>query len=655
MAAACITGTLVTLTGQTGVGGTAAPGAVDTLQALEVTSTGLDVQANAAAAPVVVRGIGGVTVIGASTLGGPLTIESDTGIAFPAGTITTVQLANSGLASGNLTLGVTGAGDVNLRGSVVTSGAANNAGAGSAAGDVTIATADGSVLIVTNLLAAGGDSTAAGFDGGAGGNITVTVPVNGVYRLLPGDASGARYFQPAEVIVFGDPAVDMSILVDADGGLGGGGGGVNGVGGAIALSPAGRAGEAAGPGGEPPVAGTATIWGKVPGARQVTFEGAAFTMGLYEKLTSLGSLRIDVDGQAQIGDLTAVGSLTVAGTPLFRTRPTSAIVVLTGGGTVDGLFQDRSLDYIAGGALNIPGFGAVENAAFPAPAAGSGGGGNFRGGLPTVLGVPPVQYDENPAGNPGTNTAPDGTEIWLLDVLESGVAATGAGLATSLAGALPDHEVQIAMDTTVISGEERLDLVRHLGIYTRDVTDAELQAFLAGWRFILDSPEYAHIVSGGDWFRGDAGSPAQYKVLIDRLPSDLARKAMRMYRELYWREKVDQKAGRKMWRSRAAEIRGTLQKSIDAFKAQNKGKFDPAAYRRWLAATPAQKDARGLMDRLAALFRQVELLGLGPVELKISQRMLARPIRPKGVTVQELIDAVLAAGQAQAIAAKPAK
>ena len=135
----------------------------------------------------------------------------------------------------------------------------------------------------------------------------------------------------------------------------------------------------------------------------------------------------------------------------------------------------------------------------------------------------------------------------------------------------------------------------------------------------------------------------------------MAREALIRYRALYWRQKVDTKTGRKTWISRAAEIRGVLGKSITAYKAEQKGEFDPSGYRTWLATKADQKPAQELMVGLSSLFRQVELLGLGPVELNISHQMLARSIKPRGVSLEQLIDAVKTPSQPSGVVAAASK
>lgn len=172
----------------------------------------------------------------------------------------------------------------------------------------------------------------------------------------------------------------------------------------------------------------------------------------------------------------------------------------------------------------------------------------------------------------------------------------------------------------------------------------------------MDTPEFVHVITAGHPVP-DPGStsPSQHKASIDRLPGMMGREGLMAYRALYWRQEVDPKTGQKRWISLAAQIRDALGKSITAYKAESKGEFDAAGYRKWLLAKADQKESRELMAKLSSLFRQVELLGLGPVELENSHRMLARSIKPRGVTVQQLIDAVKVSPQDKGAVATTAK
>jgi hypothetical protein len=147
-----------------------------------------------------------------TTQGGAVSITGTTLISQTAGkAITTTAAANSGTASGTISINVTGSGTVDLSGNLVTTGAANNAGVGSAGGNVTIDTANG-VLAVANISTSGGASANAASNGGAAGTIAIntgtnnTITLNGSTLTAAGGAAGAGGVQGSGgSISFGDP------------------------------------------------------------------------------------------------------------------------------------------------------------------------------------------------------------------------------------------------------------------------------------------------------------------------------------------------------------------------------------------------------------------------------------------------------------------
>jgi hypothetical protein len=147
-----------------------------------------------------------------TTQGGAVSITGTTLVSQPAGkAITTTASANSGAASGAISINVTGTGALDLSGDLVTTGAANNAGVGSAGGNVTIDTANGT-LAVANISTSGGASANAASNGGAAGTIAIntgtnnTITLNGSTLTAAGGAAGAGGLQGSGgSISFGDP------------------------------------------------------------------------------------------------------------------------------------------------------------------------------------------------------------------------------------------------------------------------------------------------------------------------------------------------------------------------------------------------------------------------------------------------------------------
>ncbi len=126
---------------------------------------------------------------GIDTAGGAVTLTGGIGGVDLAAvqTIDTAAGANSGTDSGDVTITATGTGTITLAGDLLTTGASNNAGVGSAAGAITITGVNGNVAITGNISALGGASSAGA--GGAGGDLSITTST-GTIGLANIDTSG---------------------------------------------------------------------------------------------------------------------------------------------------------------------------------------------------------------------------------------------------------------------------------------------------------------------------------------------------------------------------------------------------------------------------------------------------------------------------------
>jgi hypothetical protein len=108
-----------------------------------------------------------------TTIGGNVDIDAVTSITSDAnGDITTTATADSGIVSGSIDIDASGTGTVNLSGDLITTGADHAAGDGSAAGVVTVNTANGTIA-VSLVNANGGADGAAANTGGAAADITI--------------------------------------------------------------------------------------------------------------------------------------------------------------------------------------------------------------------------------------------------------------------------------------------------------------------------------------------------------------------------------------------------------------------------------------------------------------------------------------------------
>ncbi|MCD6304393.1 MAG: hypothetical protein J7M21_05460, partial [Planctomycetes bacterium] len=678
-----------------------------------------------------------------STSGGTFTATIATGVtSTAAGTITTTHTV-AGAASGAVAIQVTGTGDVALAGAIDTSGLDNAAGAGSAGGDVNVYSPDGSVQVASvdtsggdagggnfnggdagsitllawnaatdsggsvtatgDLLANGGDLAGTGA-AGAGGNITLQAGSEGTEIRSIVTAQGTFYdWRPDYWITLGDGSA--TVRIQAQGGNWGTASA--GAGGTVAM----RFGDTDAGNLRDRIPSTATIVGRVPSGGSVGITGGAFIMGHddnnrlaavdgdHEKFTSLGNLWVNVTGKARLGDMTAAGALTVhANTVEFIGRGPGAVLLAIADNNRN-LVADSDLDYIAS-SINVTqgGGGFVYlNGATPT-ASSTAFFGSFPGGVQVITAMPTLVFTD------AAHAAPDGTNNWILDAAAGGSLLQPTNLATALAGAIAAPTPQVTIRGADFTGEERLALVRHLGIRTRDPKAAELLDFLAGRKFMADPVTFKSKVSSGEPY-GPGGQPSQYVVLIDRISGTVGRQALAQYRSIYWRQEYDQKTNKPRWVSLAPEIRRVLEKTVNAYKAGHGGKFDPRGYRAWLleetlktyrkspvgkagldgygdwlaqrneqayrqahggkfdpadywkwllAKGDAVKESQYIISRLASLFAKVDELGLGPVELNVSRQTLIRPIKPRGVEVQQMIQVVTAsvAPKAETVATK---
>ena len=161
----------------------------------------------------------------AGTTNGAVTIRAGTAglgdlLNTAVGTILTTAAADSGAASGPVTLSANG--KVALSGDITTTGATNGVVAGNKGGAVDI-TATGGTVTVTNITSSGGAATGGSIPGGNGGAISLTstgagslITLNGNLLAKQGASSGSGAAATGGNITLNtDALLGVNVLVDA--------------------------------------------------------------------------------------------------------------------------------------------------------------------------------------------------------------------------------------------------------------------------------------------------------------------------------------------------------------------------------------------------------------------------------------------------------
>jgi len=185
------------------------------------------------------------------------------------------------------------------------------------------------------------------------------------------------------------------------------------------------------------------------------------------------------------------------------------------------------------------------------------------------------------------------------------------------------------------------DHVRELNVHIRDVRPEELLSY-KGVLLFEDLPEPRHAVSAGRMPGKKGTSDSQHEVTLFRLPSAVTRAARLRYREVYGQERAESDTGQTT-RPAGGPVKWRLRKCLHDYRARSGGKLDPAKVVPFVLSEGIQDGAMAELLAVADVYRHVEALGLSPVELDISRRMLFRPIKPHTVSFDQMLALVEAA------------
>ena len=352
-----------------------------------------------------------------------------------------------------------------------------------------------------------------------------------------------------------------------------------------------------------------------------------FRMGHNEKLTSSGSLTINAPTHAFLGDLTAIGNLTVHSPNITLLRRDGGR--LLGFQGVNG--RDDGLDFVSGGLINFtsvpvatgsginPRFGTVD------------GGGDVSSTLSTF-----IFQAFGPITSALINSS--GSVLRTLDLRSSG--PTNTNIADTIAGAIPRESRQNDVGEGITVGQAEFDQIKQLGIVPRNPTAGELVELLTGSATYDDFP------------RVSPPTAEDYTTVVNRLPSESVTRLLIAYDTVFNKPLLDDNGkpvldekGKPRRVSRSQEIQDALLASLRRYReaAKARGDIDPGAFHAFLEQNQTEAVSLGYIRQLADFLNKLDRVGLTARELTQSKAIILNPVRPRGIRTVEQFESVIRA------------
>ncbi|MBL8764426.1 MAG: hypothetical protein JNM07_09175, partial [Phycisphaerae bacterium] len=340
-------------------------------------------------------------------------------------------------------------------------------------------------------------------------------------------------------------------------------------------------------------------------------------MGQGEKILVTGDLTIDAPS-VQLGDVTSLGSITVNSPDISLVSRAPADVLLPSGGR----FLDNGLDIIANRSITFSSAPKLLGTRGPASFSNPNGDGDTTGNLSGYL--------FRAFGSPITINniqASDGLAA-AFDLEASGISNTN--VSEAIAGASRVERFEVGSAQTTLGGAAKKYL-EQIGIFTRDLSPAETLDFLVGRALYNDVPR-----PGDD----PRVSPA-------RLPLDLTLGVIDSYVKLFKKQAVDENGkplteadGSARLEDRVEEIQTNLDAAIADYRksvGKDEGAIDCDELRAYLKSNPSAERDMALRDLegLANLLRQVDLLGLSPLETRTARNKVLLNVLPESLSREE--------------------
>lgn len=395
----------------------------------------------------------------------------------------------------------------------------------------------------------------------------------------------------------------------------------------------------------------------------------SLVLGQGEKVLAFGNLRIRArgvgatPGRVELADVNVVGGTNASGSVagslavLGDGGPVPVIAVRSrGAGSIvtqnNALASDGGADIVTGNTANFAvGPSIIGGLGVTSVASGSGGIATNPGALTTRTFEGGVSISNFQVFTANTAILERQT-LGFFDLPASGPIETN--VASSLAGAIPQAETgQVRQTATLSAGV--FDDLRDMGVAVRLLTEDETVSLLTGRTLYNDFP-----TSRSDQLaRGANPSPrvqsGDFQVAVNRLPTKPVEDALATYLSLAYTQDVDANGKLVRGKPRDTEMIQSMAAAWNAYleQAQIPEDVDPDAreFGKWLCergasgeATAEELIAMDALQKLAALFAQLEQIGLSPVEMSITQNAVLGKVKPREMDYQMLRDAIQGAG-----------
>ncbi len=345
-----------------------------------------------------------------------------------------------------------------------------------------------------------------------------------------------------------------------------------------------------------------------------------FEMGKAQKMLVNGNVDITATDSATLSDIFTHATLKVSAENInIKWRDITTYTDQTTGKTYNdngvGFIAD-TFDFAPNAKISKVGSGSGEFASFEFA--------NDNDTIKVLNGTSfaqPLDSNRNSDGKLVASNFVDGN-TFVYGIVPTGVPPTD--VAKFLAGASPNVEA-LDIPEESVSAAMRENLVK-IGIYARANTEIEKVDSFNGM------VQYFEIVTS------ENPQPSDYKVAEGRIDSTRAEIVLNMSNEIFW-----QKDGENI-KSNVADIRNDITKAYEKY-VNNVGKSSATAegFARFIEEDE-DKYAKKALQRIKSfrqLFKEIERLGLTPVELDISKNVLLRPIRVRGLnsaTLKKVIE-----------------